>query len=113
MNFGKTISIQRKLKHLKQSDVADYLHISISTLSNYENNIHEPNLDTLVKLASLFGVSTDYLLGRTEYSCDFTILEKNISSELTVGEFLNATQTFSAEELAYFIKTFELLKNQK
>lgn len=113
MDFGKKISIQRKLKRFTQSYVADYLHISTSTLSNYENNIHEPDLDTLVKLATLFEVSTDYLLGRTQNSCDFTILEQNISGELTVGEFLNATQSFSDEELQYLVKTVELLMNQK
>lgn len=113
MNFGKTISIQRKLRHLKQSDVADYLHISTSTLSNYENNIHEPDLDTLVKLASLFEVSTDYLLGRTQISCDFTVLEKTIYGHLTVGDFLNTTRSFTNEDLQHLVKTFELLKNQK
>jgi transcriptional regulator with XRE-family HTH domain len=49
---------------MTQEQVAAYLNAAKSTVSQYENNVNEPDLKTLVKLADLFGVSVDYLFGR-------------------------------------------------
>ncbi|MGT2714551.1 helix-turn-helix domain-containing protein [Streptococcus pluranimalium] len=38
--------------------------ISQSSYSNWENGNREPSLENVVRLAKLFGVTTDYLLGR-------------------------------------------------
>ncbi len=56
----------RTEKGIYQKELADYLHVSIGTVSNYEQCIHSPNLDTLCKLADFYNVSVDYLLGRTD-----------------------------------------------
>ena len=53
----------RKLKKLKQKDVAEYLGIPRSTYNGYEQNISEPSFDTLIKLAKYFNVTTDEILG--------------------------------------------------
>lgn len=45
--------------------IAKYLDVSIQTISNYENGKREMTPDTIIKLAEYFGVSTDYLLGKT------------------------------------------------
>ncbi len=57
----------RKLNHLTQRDVASYLGISQPSYIRYENGGAEPTLENLVKLADLFDVSVDYLLGRRDY----------------------------------------------
>lgn len=49
---------------MTQKEVADILGIGQSTYKNYECGIREPNGDTIVQLADLFNVTTDYLLGR-------------------------------------------------
>lgn len=54
----------RKAKGLKQTDIAQFLKCSNSTVSGYENGLPLP-LDALIKLADYFDVSTDYLLCRT------------------------------------------------
>ena len=46
--------------------VAEYLNVSIQTISNYENEKREMTPDTIIKLAEYFGVSTDYLLGKSD-----------------------------------------------
>lgn len=62
----------QKLKELRiergiqQKDLAALLGIGANTLSQYENGKREPDNNTLVQLADYFGVSTDYLLGRTD-----------------------------------------------
>ena len=52
----------RENKGLSQLQVANDLDIHPMTYNGYENGKHEPNLKNLVKIASYFGVSVDFLL---------------------------------------------------
>jgi len=59
----------RKIHNLNQSDVAKQLGVSRSTYAGYESEgtgYRIPNADTIAKLADLYGITADYLLGRTE-----------------------------------------------
>lgn len=47
-----------------QVDVAEKLSVTKQTISNWENNNIQPSVDMLIKIADLFGVTTDYLLDR-------------------------------------------------
>lgn len=49
-----------------QREVAEYLHITQPSYIRYENGASEPTLENLVKLADLFDVSVDELLGRKD-----------------------------------------------
>ena len=49
-----------------QREVADILHINRRTYSAYENGVNAVPLDVLISLASLYNVSTDYLLNLTD-----------------------------------------------
>ena len=64
--FQKNLIEQRKINNLTQRQVAAYLGISQPSYILYENGQAEPTLENLVKLADLFDVSVDYLLGRKE-----------------------------------------------
>jgi transcriptional regulator with XRE-family HTH domain len=46
-----------------QVELAKRLQISKQTVSNWENDNIQPSVDMLVRIARLFGVTTDYLLG--------------------------------------------------
>lgn len=48
-----------------QKQVAEYLGISQNTYSQYEIGTLNYPVDAVVRLADFYGVSTDYLLGRT------------------------------------------------
>ena len=58
----------REEKGLTQKEVAGYLKINQRTYSNYEIGKRELPLHHMVRLASLYGTSTDYLLGLTDES---------------------------------------------
>ena len=58
---------QRKLNKLTQRQLAEQLGITQPSYIRYENGSSEPNIDTLIKIADIFDVSVDYLIGRTEY----------------------------------------------
>ena len=51
---------------LRQREVAAALNVSQNTYSQYETGVIELTASNLVKLADLYGVSVDYLLGRTK-----------------------------------------------
>ena len=51
---------------LYQKDIADYLHCSQVTYSRYELGTREIPLESLNALADFYGVSVDYLMGRTD-----------------------------------------------
>ena len=51
--------------HLSQKQLARLLRVDRSTISSYESSVRQPPLDTLSRIADVFDVSTDYLLGRT------------------------------------------------
>lgn len=60
----------RKLNNLKLIEAADLLGVSQPILSAWEGGRKSPSLGSLEKMAELYGVSTDFLLGRStdEYS---------------------------------------------
>lgn len=60
---GERIRALRIENSMSQQQVADILHMYQSNYSKYELGKLEPNNDMLIKLAKLFDVTTDYLLG--------------------------------------------------
>lgn len=65
--FGEQLKEIRTEKHLKQTDIAKILNVSGNTVRAWETDKQEPSLATLLKLSELLEVSTDYLLGKTDY----------------------------------------------
>jgi len=63
--FSRTLSLLRQEKGLSQRRVAGDLGISQALLSHYENGVREPGLPFVVKACDYYGVSADFLLGRT------------------------------------------------
>lgn len=65
MNMGEKLKTLRLEKRLTQKQVADRIGLAISAVSSYESGTRYPSYDVLVKLARIFHVSTDFLLGMT------------------------------------------------
>lgn len=63
--FSRTLSLLRQEKGVSQRAAAAELGISQALMSHYENGIREPGLSFVVKACDYYGVSADYLLGRT------------------------------------------------
>ena len=56
----------RKNKKLSMKAFGKIFNLSESTISLYENGKHNPDLETLIQFADFFGVSIDYIVGRTD-----------------------------------------------
>jgi transcriptional regulator with XRE-family HTH domain len=66
MDIGNKIKTLRLSKPLTQNELADILGVSKSTMSNYERNISTPAPDILLKLATYFKVTIDYLFNEKQ-----------------------------------------------
>lgn len=94
----------RKIKNLTQQQVADKIGTNQKTYSNYENNQSEPSISNLIKLAKLFGVSVDTLIGNDAEIIDLTVLDEDrkliinkVARELNdveVGQIIGIMKTF-------------------
>lgn len=62
--LGKRIAANRKRLGLTQDQLADQLDITAQAVSKWENDLSCPDISILPKLADIFGISTDMLLGR-------------------------------------------------
>jgi len=62
MNLGETIFRLRTQRNMSQGDLADTLEVSRQSVSKWENNSAVPELDKLVKLSEIFGVTLDELV---------------------------------------------------
>ncbi|MFC3797936.1 helix-turn-helix domain-containing protein [Cohnella sp. GCM10012308] len=67
-DLGSRLRSARERKGLKQTQVKDRTGINNKTLSGYENGVSEPDTDTLMKLAEIYEVSTDWLIGKKNES---------------------------------------------
>ena len=64
----------RTRRNMTQRAVADYIGCSSVVYSRYERGTRQPSIEMLLKLADLFGVTVDFLLGRQDLE-DSTLSE--------------------------------------
>ncbi|MBZ5482413.1 helix-turn-helix transcriptional regulator [Bacillus sp. T_4] len=107
-----------RLKKLRdkhtQEDIAQYLGISRSRYSHYENERSEPDNKTLNKLADFFDVSTDYLLGR-EGECDTKKNKTKHQTELIpplLDSFFQELKEAPKEQQELLIKFWDVIKSE-
>ena len=65
-NIASSIIPLRESKNMKQSDLARRLSLDKSSMSKIENGTRKVSSDEILKIANIFEVSTDYLLGNNE-----------------------------------------------
>ena len=89
--LGERLKSARVKAGQTQEDIAKLLRVQRQVISYFENGSRTPNIDDLIKLAEIFGTSTDYLLGLTDaqstdlevkYICDYAGLSEAAVSEL-------------------------------
>ena len=66
VDFSRRLKQLRKDKHLTQVQVAERIGVTASMVSSYETDIRLPSYEVMLRIADIFGVSVDYLLGRQE-----------------------------------------------
>ena len=65
--FSEQLTALRAETNLSRAQLAEKLNVSVRLISYWENGQRECDFDMLIKIADLFSVSIDYLLGRKDY----------------------------------------------
>ena len=68
LNIGEKIIQLRKQFNLSQSELAKKVSASRTIIGNYERNSNTPSIEMIIKIAKVFNVSIDYLIGEGKLS---------------------------------------------
>lgn len=79
--FPDSLRRLRKRAKLNQTELADALNVSQSTVAGWENGARKPDLDMIVRIAEYFGTTTDKLIDR-----DATVVSATVRSEITLDD---------------------------
>ncbi|HLR34674.1 MAG TPA: helix-turn-helix transcriptional regulator [Tissierellales bacterium] len=111
MSFGERLKQVRENNNLTREDLANKLNISYSAISKYETNIRFPDQETLSKIADLFNVTTDYLLGRSDIPNPY--MKENTSPADKLSEEIHNLSPESQEEIKKLIELYKIKDMQK
>ena len=85
-DFPRILTLLRKEKKISQKSAAEALGVSQSLLSHYEKGVRECGLVFLVRAADYYGVTVDYLLGRSYDKNGMTISVDDIPESEKLGK---------------------------
>ena len=88
----KNLRTLRKASGLTQVALCEKLNIAQATLWGYETGVHEPDMETILKIADYFGVSIDYLLGRSDINGGVAVLPENEQQLLALFRSMTPAQ---------------------
>jgi len=110
--LGERIKMLRNEKGLTMKQMAETFNLSISAWNKYEKNEAEPNISNLIKMADYFGVSLDFLLGRTNIRDSNLIKTTHQTNELikmfeeiSIGD--PSKMYFFIENLSFSLKKYK------
>lgn len=110
--IGERIGYIRRLKRMKQEDLAKRLHIKRNALSQYEQNKRNIPLDIIVDISKILEIPTDYLLGINEIE-DYDMENQNIGNTIGLSsksiKVLQQMKKYNSTEL----KTIDFLIRQE
>ncbi len=61
MTFGQRLKYLRVKNNLTQKEVSEKMDVAFQTVSKWESDINEPDIESIKQLASIFNCSIDYL----------------------------------------------------
>ncbi|MGN4124853.1 helix-turn-helix domain-containing protein [Lysinibacillus sphaericus] len=117
--LGSRLTYLREKRGWTKTYVAEKLNIkTVSTYANWEYDLRQPDNDMLVKIAVLFEVSTDYLLGRTGTPA-LTPQEKDeaafqaFANDPELNVFYKELPESDEEAVRKLRNIWEIIKNEK
>ena len=104
----------RKQKGLTQKELADRLGIAQATISAWETGVNKPDMDSIIKLCTVFQTSIDDLLDSQsfiDHQKPETIEEATSASKMLSG-FINFFQTIPPDKLQEFFRLAQIVLPQ-
>lgn len=108
--LGSRLKKAREKKGFSQKDVAKWLGITGSSLSNYERGYRDPDTSILVQLADLYEARADYLLGRDDVNIKVDIDPEKVKTMSEAQRLVDELAQDLNQALADGILTEEQVK---
>lgn len=100
----------REDRDLRQIDIAKMLGTSQQAYSRYENGEYPLPSDALDTLADFYGVSIDYLMGKTDCKEGIAALNQKVASEYSVGKLVSDVLSLSPASRQAIIEYIDFQK---
>ncbi len=117
---GKRIAAFRKEKGLTQAELGEKLNVSSQAVSKWENDLSEPDLETVKRMAALFGISMDELLSEEVAATAQTAAPQVIAGycneckkPLYLGEDYDVVTADGGIQKVYCMECSEKIKERK
>ena len=108
MNIGNQLYELRKKKNLSQEEVAEKLNVTRQTISKWETDQSMPDLDKIVPLCELYGISADALLKGT-----VDVKQREINSCETDGQLRKEkAKVISTSVFLYFLSIIWIIVSE-
>ena len=111
--YGARIRALRKQRGWTMKQLGQRMELAESTISGYENEIRRPDLDTLIRFAELFGVSVDYLLGRSDDAAiggNLAAAAREQAANYRAAIWDGKIETLTEEEAAHLKNSLEMFR---
>ena len=112
--LGSRIKLLREKHELKQIELARLLGISSSSLSQYEAGYRTPNDALKIRIADIFGVSVDFLIGHMPIKIENTLIYAHLSKRtqdlISISEKLSEDEFDKVLEYAHLLSIKHELK---
>ena len=115
MEFGNRLKELRQQHGLTQAELANFLDLGATAISNYESNRNEPAFDKLVQLATYFDVSCDYLLGTSDKYLPVAgeVLDRDIIEIFNLYQEMDGTSVNELKSYSYYLIYKQNMRNSK
>ncbi len=105
MTLGNRIKFLRKRANITQSELAEKLNLSFGTISKYEKDEISIPSETLLKIANIFNVSTDFLLGRVDIKNESIAIAASTKDNIDLSDICD-------EDKEAIMRFVEMAKNK-
>ena len=111
--IGDILYDLREQRGYTQREIADMLHVTVSSVSHYEKGISVPPTDIILRLADFYDVSADYLLNNCTSKINYCkILDKQMTNSMTIGKAVDAILAMNKKERSIIASIITLIQNQ-
>lgn len=76
--YSERIKKLRNEKELSQTELGNYLGVSASAVYKWENGKSQPDINSIIKMSKLFGVTTDFIIGADNERINMPKIEKSM-----------------------------------
>lgn len=115
MEINNKLKQLRKQKGISQEEAAQLLDVSLSSYQKYERekNSVTPSLEVLIKLATLYNVTTDYLLGLEPQPNPLAMLNISVNDKKFIEIYSGLSDTHKQIFVDTMIKLSEAAEQDK